>query len=139
MARHTPPNYVEKRRILFSETVTPEEIDEAVQMLIDDERLSEALDLLEKAGNEEKIRAVCKNARELADASVWLRAHRLLGETPTPEMWEGLAEHALDLGKEHFARWAFDQAGMKDRAEAIRMQIEQRKMARRKEDEKEEA
>ena len=108
MAHGRLPGYSEKRKILFSKTMPEEEIDEAGQMSLDEGRMSEALDYFEKTGNQEKIELVAEKSREAADVSVWLRAKNLLDQKPTPEMWEGIAEHALDLGKEHFAVWAFE-------------------------------
>ncbi|NOZ23802.1 MAG: hypothetical protein GXP25_22215 [Planctomycetes bacterium] len=126
MTPKAPPNYSEKRKILFSKTMPAEEIDKYGQAFLDVGRLSDALDLFEKSGNKEKVEDVAAKAREAGDPSIWLRAKKMLGETPTPEMWEGIAEQALAFGKENFAAWAFDQAGMKDRAAALRSEWHRR-------------
>lgn len=116
------PTFSETRKVLFSKTMPPEEIDAYGQVLLDDGRTNQALDFFEKTKNKDKIRLVVEKAREAGDASVWLRGKNLLGEKPTPEMWEGIAERALALGKERFAAWAYDQAGRSERAEEIRAQ-----------------
>jgi len=138
MAPKETPGYAEKRKILFSKTMPPEEIDEYGQALLDEGSLSEALDLFEKSGNKDKVKDIAAKAREAGDASTWLRAKRLLGEVPTPEMWEGIAEQALAFGKENFAVWAFEQAGMKERADALRSEWRRKKPTQAKAEKDEE-
>ncbi|MEW6359126.1 MAG: hypothetical protein AB1696_22520 [Planctomycetota bacterium] len=127
MASKPLPGYSEKRKILFSKTMPAEEIDSSGQAFLDEGRLNEALDLFEQSGNKEKVKQIVAKAREAGDVSIWLRAKRMLGETPAPEMWEGIAEQALAFGKENFAAWAFEQAGMKDRADALRSEWTRKK------------
>ena len=131
------PGFFEKRKVLFSTTMPAEEIEAYVQVFLDEGRTNEALDFLEKTKNKEMIALAAKQAWQAGDVSVWIRANRLMGEKPTPEMWEGIADQAMQQGKEQFAVWAFDQAGKGERADAIRGGWQRKKFEKEREREKE--
>jgi len=125
MAKNELPNFFKRREILFSDEISPDEVDRYGDMFLEAGRVNEALDFYEKSGNKERVRRVLQMAEEEGDLGVWMRAKVLLKETPKPAEWERMAERALSAGKEHYAIYALEKAGKQDRAEELKQKTQQ--------------
>jgi hypothetical protein len=108
------PDCLKKRHLLNEKELSPELCREYGEKFLALDYWEDALEFL-KLGNYEpgldKLKAL---ALETGDAFLMARlgAH-------SPEVWRQVAEQALKLGKIHFARRAFEQAGDTERVEEL--------------------
>ncbi|MEJ2090871.1 MAG: hypothetical protein P8X65_01635 [Syntrophobacterales bacterium] len=108
------PDCLKKRHLLNEKELSPELCREYGEKFLALDYWEDALEFF-KLGNYEpgldKLKAL---ALETGDAFLMARlgAH-------SPEVWRQVAEQALKLGKIHFARRAFEQAGDTERVEEL--------------------
>ena len=108
------PDCLKKRHLLNEKELSPELCREYGEKFLALDYWEDALEFF-KLGNYEpgldKLKAL---ALETGDAFLMARlgAH-------SPEAWRQVAEQALKLGKIHFARRAFEQAGDTERVEEL--------------------
>ena len=108
------PDCLKKRQLLNEKELSPELCREYGEKFLALDYWEDALEFF-KLGNYEpgldKLKAL---ALETGDAFLMARlgAH-------SPEAWRQVAEQALKLGKIHFARRAFEQAGDTERVEEL--------------------
>lgn len=108
------PDCLKKRHLLNEEELSPELCREYGEKFLDLGFFEDALEFFKRAAYDPGLEKVQAHALETGDAYLMTR----LGAHP-PEIWRQVAEQALKLGKIHFARRAFEQAGDQERAEEL--------------------
>lgn len=108
------PDCLKKRRLLNEKELNPELCREYGEKFFDLGFFEDALEFFKRANYEPGLDKLKDQALEAGDAYLMAR----LGAHP-PEIWRQVAEQALKLGKIHFARRAFEQAGDQEQAEEL--------------------
>lgn len=108
------PDCLKKRHLLNEEELNPELCREYGEKFLELGFFEDALEFFKRAHYEAGLEKIQAHALESGDAYLMTR----LGGHP-PEIWRQVAEQALKLGKIHFARRAFEQAGDQEQAEEL--------------------
>ena len=108
------PDCLKKRQLLNEKELNPELCREYGEKFLDLGYLDDALEFFKRANYEPGLEKLMDQALETGDAFLMTR----LGKHP-PEIWRQVAQQALKLGKLHFARRAFEQAGDQEQAEEL--------------------
>jgi hypothetical protein len=111
------PDCMKKRRLLNEKELKPELCREYAEKFLALGFWEDALEFFKRANFEPGLDRLKAQALETGDAYLMAR----LGAHP-PEIWRQVAEQALKLGKIHFARRAFEQAGDLERVEELAAQ-----------------
>jgi hypothetical protein len=109
MAKSRMPDPLRRRHLLETE-LPPAESRAVADAYLAEGRSLEALAFLAKAGDRDRIRAICDEAVAEGDAFLLREASLLLGEEPGAERWRSLAAAARAAGKESYAVDAARQA-----------------------------
>jgi len=99
-----------KRRHLLEEALDPARAGAIAEAYLAVDRTVEAVAFLEKAGNRERLQALWDRALEEGDLFLLRSASAALGEEPSAEHWNRLAEAAEASGKARYAVEARRQA-----------------------------
>ena len=108
------PDCLKKRHLLNEKELSPELCRDYGEKFLALGFSEDALEFFKKGNHEPGLEKLKAYAVETGDAYLMTR----LGTHP-PEIWRQLAEQALKLGKNHFARRAFEQAGDQEQAEEL--------------------
>ena len=108
------PDCLKKRQLLNDQGLSPELCREYGRKFLELGWREDALEFLKKAGMTEELEKLKAYSLEAGDAFLLGR----LGHQ-APEDWRRLGERALDLGKLHFARRAFEMAGDDDKTALV--------------------
>jgi hypothetical protein len=108
------PDSLKKRQLLNEKELNPELCREYGEKFLELGFLEDALEFFKRADYEPGLDQIKALALESGDAYLMTR----LGAHP-PEVWRQVAKQALKLGKIHFARRAFEQAGDQEQAEEL--------------------
>lgn len=108
------PDCLKKRRLLNEKELSPELCRDYGEKFLALGFLEDALEFFKRGNFEPGLDKLKVLALETGDAYLMTRlgAH-------SPEIWRQVAEQALKLGKVHFARRAFGQAGDKERVDEL--------------------
>jgi hypothetical protein len=115
-----PRDFREKRKLLYGEKVSDEEMSRAAAAFSDAGRFGEALEFLERTRDEEVLARIEREAVERGDTFLLLRVERIRGRDLGPDRWRHAAARALVQGKHLDAFRAFGRAGDAEKAEEIR-------------------
>jgi len=108
------PDCLKKRLLLNEKELSPELCREYGEKFLALDYWEDALEFFKRGNYEPGLDKLKALALETGDAFLMTR----LG-VHSPEDWRQVAEQALKLGKIHFARRAFEQAGDTERAEEL--------------------
>ena len=108
------PNCLKKRQLLNDKVLTLDLCREYGQLFLELGWREDALEFFKKAGMTDELEKLKAYSLETGDAFLLGR----LGHQ-APEDWRRLGERALDLGKLHFARRAFEMAGDDDKTALV--------------------
>ncbi|OGP74096.1 MAG: hypothetical protein A2Y80_01835 [Deltaproteobacteria bacterium RBG_13_58_19] len=108
------PDCLKKRRLLNEKELSPELCREYGEKFLALGWWEDALEFFQKGSFRPGLEKIQDHCLKTGDAYLLAR----LGKQE-PEIWRRLAEAALKLGKLHFARQAFQQAGEKEKAEEL--------------------
>ncbi len=100
-----------KRDLLNSDRSDPARLGHLGTCYLEEGRISDAIDFFEKVHDREGLTSILKLCLAEGDFFLYRRVARVLGISPTAEDWTKLGEAALSLGKLHFARSAYREAG----------------------------
>ena len=109
MARSVLPHAL-TRREWIEEEIDPSRALEVAEAYLELGRSGESVAFLAKAKAFDRLRELVDLAVQQGDAFLLREASRALGEEPSREQWQGLAESATALGKERYAAEALRQA-----------------------------
>jgi len=117
------PGFREKRRILFGEKTTPEQMRNTGRLFMEVERYDEALDFFERTDAEAEVREIAGVAFERGDVPLFLRAKLILKEQPTEQELSAIARTAESAGRRSMAYVAHLKAGHTEQAERLRTEL----------------
>jgi cytochrome c-type biogenesis protein CcmH/NrfG len=100
-----------KRDLLNSDRTDPAQLGHLGTRYLEEGRISDALDLFEKAHDREGLTSLLTRCLAEGDFFLYRRVSRVLGISPAAGDWTKLGDAALSLGKLHFARSAYREAG----------------------------
>ena len=107
-----PKHYelAEKQRLLYSKDISPERRVKIAELLIQQGKYCEAVEYLEQAKDESKIREVMEKAVEEGDYFLLAYAEKISGLKVEAEQWNQLGIAAEKLGKYSYALKAYQTA-----------------------------
>ena len=100
----------EKQKLLYSKDISPQRRVRIAELLIQEGKYCEALEFLEQAKEESKIREIMEKAVEEGDHFVLAYAERVSGLKAEAEQWNRLGAKAEKLGKYSYALKAYQAA-----------------------------
>jgi tetratricopeptide (TPR) repeat protein len=104
-----------KRDLLNSDRTDPAQLTQLGTRYLEEGRISDVVDLFEKADDREGLASLLTRCLAEGDFFLYRRVCRVLGITPAAEDWTKLGDAALALGKLHFARSAYQEAGVPEK------------------------
>jgi hypothetical protein len=113
------PDYKTKQKILYVEETPPEQLWQIAELLIKDERFSEAYDFIERMNDEEKLRWFLEESRKKGDFFNFDRAARRLDLEVPAKDWEELGDTAARLGLIKYAVECYRRAGNREKSKKI--------------------
>jgi hypothetical protein len=114
-----PPDFREKRRILYSTSTPDEDRRRAAREFLDAERFGEALEVLEKVADADLLSRIEREGIERGDTFFLLRVEKLRGQPVTPDAWRRAAAAAEAKGRLFDAYRAYERAGDPEKAKAV--------------------
>jgi tetratricopeptide (TPR) repeat protein len=117
------PNSDVKRRLLHDERTPPETLNELADGYREAGRLGEALECLERTGDETRLGRLREDAVSRGEVFVLAQTERLLEDHVDAKAWRDAAEAALADGRLAHARTAFERAGDEVRAEEVAVRM----------------
>ena len=109
------PNCLKKRRLLNEKELSPELCRDYGEKFLALGWWEEALEFFQKGNYQEGLEKIKAHALESGDAFLMGR----LVKDRDPDLWRRVAERAMELGKLHFARRAWEKAGDEEKAAAL--------------------
>ncbi|MCL4500262.1 MAG: hypothetical protein M1438_00205 [Deltaproteobacteria bacterium] len=109
------PGCLKKRRLLNDPELRPELCRAYAENFLALGWWQDALEFLQKCGDVQGLEKIKEHCLETGDVFLLSR----LRSPQDPKTWRQLAERALDLGKFHFARRAYELAGDSDKAAMV--------------------
>ena len=110
MAGNKLLNCLKKRDLLNSDKANKSELIRLGDSYLQEDRLSDAITFFSKAEHFEGLTRLKERCVSDGDFFHYRRLIMILAESPAPEDWLRLGDNALDQGKLHFARSAYQQA-----------------------------
>ncbi|MCU0727561.1 MAG: hypothetical protein MUE73_17525 [Planctomycetes bacterium] len=120
MASSPPPDFREKRQILFGDRASDEDRLRAAREFFDAARFGEALELLERAPDETLLSRVGEEATRRGDTFLLLRVEKILGRELPASAWLAAGRSAETGGRFLDAHRAYTRAGDTERAASLR-------------------
>ena len=120
MAGSAPPNFREKRLVLYGEKASDDDRIRTAREFFAAERFGETLELLERATDDDLLSRVTDEAVRRGDTFLLLRAEKIRGREFERSLWREAARHAEGTGRFLDAHRAWTRAGEPERAEALR-------------------
>lgn len=117
------PGFAKKRKILFSNKTSKDELIRVGRAFAAELRFEDAIEFFARASATEEIEKIAETAREMADVSLYMRSMRVLKRPLAPEICVELAEKALAAGRPSMALVAYREAGMEDKVEEMRAKM----------------
>ena len=113
------PDFHAKRKILFGDKTSDEQLRETGQQFMEGERYDDALEFFQRADADDLARQVARNAMERGNTPLYMRAKRVLGEPISEDEWVELARSAERAELYTAARLAYQKAGRTQEAERL--------------------
>jgi hypothetical protein len=113
MARSKIPNPLERRHVIERSLGGPQAL-RIAQDYLEEGRVIEALDFLQKADASDELAALRRQAVEAGDAFLLRSVASAMGAPAEVEEWEALAEAAAAAGKDRYADDARRQANREE-------------------------
>ena len=113
------PDFHAKRKILFGDKTSDEQLRETGQQFMEGERYDDALEFFQRAEADDLARQVARRAMERGNTPLYMRAKRVLGEPISEDEWVGLAQSAERAELYTAARLAYQKAGRTQEAERL--------------------
>lgn len=113
------PDYKQRQKILYIDKTPPEELARFADMLLVQNRYSEAFDYLERMGDAERLRSFMNDAKERGDFFNFERTARKLNLEVERGEWEELARKAVEKGLIRYAVEAYRRAGNRQKAREL--------------------
>jgi tetratricopeptide (TPR) repeat protein len=104
-----------KRDLLNSDRTDPAQLRHLGTRYLEEGRISDAVDFFEKADDREGLTSILTRCLAEGDFFLYRRVCRVLGIVPAAGDWSKLGDAALSLGKLHFARSAYQEAGVPEK------------------------
>jgi hypothetical protein len=101
------PGFDRKRKVLFGEKSSPEQLRQMGIRFMEEERYYDALEFFERAGSSDLARDIATGAMDDGNAQLYMRAKKVLGEEIGRGEWvelAGKAERAGFLSAAHLAQ-----------------------------------
>ena len=102
MARSKIPGPLERRH-LIERDLAPAQALKTAEAYLAEGRVLEAVEFLAKAGDQERLRELRRQARETGDVFLLRAVADAMGEAPDREEWLALAAAAEASGKQRYA------------------------------------
>jgi hypothetical protein len=115
------PDCLKKRRLLNEPQLSPALCREYGEKFLALGWWEDALEFFQKGQDAEGLEKLRTQALQTGDVFLLAR----LGKNPHPELWLQVAHQALETGRLHFARRAFELAGDQERAAALAERIKE--------------
>ncbi len=113
------PDFHAKRKILFGDKTSDEQLRETGQQFMEAERYDDALEFFQRAEADDLARQVARRAMERGNTPLYMRAKRVLGEPISEDEWVELARSAERAELYTVARLAYQKAGRTQEAERL--------------------
>ena len=117
------PDFYEKRKILFGDGTTEEEMRSTGEQFMRAGRYDDALEFFARCEADDLVREIIEDVKERGDTPVFLRAKRVLGEETDEAEWDELAQNALEHDCPSKAYVAKVKAGNEEEAEQLKDRI----------------
>lgn len=102
------PNYLEKRKILYSKGSSPDKLKEMGDLFLRHDQWNDAIDFYEKAGYREGLEEILRLSKDLGDFFMFRRIVEILKVDLSNDEWESLGDRAMELGRFQDARKAYE-------------------------------
>jgi tetratricopeptide (TPR) repeat protein len=102
---------LKKRDLLNSDRNDPVHLAQLGTAYLEEGRISDAIEFLEKARDREGLDSILARCLEDGDVFLFGKVAKILDVSPDPDQWIKLGDRALSLGKLHFARAAYREGG----------------------------
>jgi hypothetical protein len=102
---------LKKRDLLNSDRSDPAHLVPLGTAFLEEGRISDAIELFEKARHQEGLDNLLERCLDEGDAFLFRKVAKILGVSPGLDQWIKLGDRALSLGKLHFARVAYREGG----------------------------
>ncbi len=113
MAKTRIPNALQRRELIEHE-LDAGRARKLAEAYLEQDRVLEALAFLEKAGDQDRLRAIRDEAIRAGDVFLFREAAARCGEEPDADSWRALAEAASAAGKESYAQEATRQLAARE-------------------------
>ncbi len=113
------PDFYAKRKILFGDKTSKEELRQTGQQFTQAGRYDDALEFFQRAEADDLTREVARIAMQRGDVPLYMRASRVLGRRISEQEWTELARAAEDAELYTAARLAYKKAGQTQEAERL--------------------
>jgi hypothetical protein len=114
------PGFETKRKILFGEKTSDEEMRETGKQFMDAEHYDDALEFFQRCEAGDLTREIARRAMDDGNTPLYMRAKRVLEEDISEDEWNRLAQNAENSGKYTAAHLAHKQAGHEEEAARLR-------------------
>jgi tetratricopeptide (TPR) repeat protein len=105
------PGCLKKRDMLNSGRSDPAYLVQLGTAYLEEGRVSDAIEFFEKARHREGLDRLLERSLEDGDLFLFRKITKILDLSSGPDQWIKLGDRALALGKLHFARAAYREAG----------------------------
>ncbi len=119
------PSFRHKRKVLFGEKTSREELREMGRRFMDHQRYDDALEFFQRAEAKDLVRQTARRAIETGNTPLLMRAKKILDEPIAEDEWTQVAEAAERAGLFSAAQLAHRQAGHEGEAERLNRKMAQ--------------
>jgi len=117
-------DYRLKQKLLYIEKTPPEILASYGDALLEQGRISDALDFYQKAGRSDGLRKIKDLAFDSGDVMLFQQAAKALQEEPKTKDWNDIAQKAIALKKYSFALQALQKAENEEGLNALKNQLQ---------------
>jgi len=117
------PGFREKRKILFGENTTPEQMLETGRKFMAAGRFDDALEFFQRSDARAEVQQIAQTAAQSGDTALFLRAKLVLGEQASEQELVRVARAAEASGRHSMAYIAYVKAGRQEDAERLRPRL----------------
>ncbi len=117
-------DYRLKQKLLYIEKTDLEILKSYGDVLLEQGRISDAIDFYQKANHPEGLQKIKAMAFESGDVMLFQQAAKALSEEPLAKDWNDIAQKAIDLKKYSFAMQALSKAQNEEGLNALKKQLQ---------------
>ncbi|MFO8008212.1 MAG: hypothetical protein R6V05_10800 [Candidatus Brocadiia bacterium] len=117
------PDFRHKRKVLFGEKTSREELREMGSRFMEHQRYDDALEFFQRAEAQDLVRQIVRRAIESGNTPLLMRAKKILEEDVAEEEWNEVGQAAEQAGLFSAAHLAHRQAGHEGEAERLRRKM----------------